>query len=70
METAAGRTGDGFVFSINGTTPCEDRAIACAMGSAMEKAGKDARGEGPDVPQLPALLQHADGLGWHTQGDS
>ena len=44
METAAGRTGDGSVFSVNGTTPCEDRAITYAMGSAMEKAGIDARG--------------------------
>ena len=44
METASGRTGDGFVFSVNGTTPCEDRAITYAMNSAMEKAGIDARG--------------------------
>ena len=44
METASGRTGDGFVFSVNGTTPCEDRAITYAMNNAMEKAEIDAKG--------------------------
>ena len=44
METTSERTGNGFVFSANSTTPCEDRTITYAMGSAMEKAGIDARG--------------------------
>ena len=70
METTSERTGNGFVFSANSTTPCEDRTITYAMGSAMEKAGIDARGAQPDVPQLPQLLQHADGLLWHTQRGS